>query len=138
MPNLKTRLVRAITPALTPAAKDTDFIVRMSDVYPDNRSILIMDAIRRARYRGSFEVEILMNEGEVYPISFDVGWLSLIFNKGHRIRVTVASTGAPFYEPDPNTGEPLTMDFPANVVVAKNTLHFGGTRASRIIAPINP
>jgi uncharacterized protein len=119
-------------------AKDTDFIVRVSDVYPDGRSILIMDAIRRARYRESFEAEILMKEGEIYSLSFDVGWLSLIFNKGHRIRVTVASTGAPFYEPNPNTGEPLTTDFPGNAVVAKNTLHFGGTRASRIIAPMNP
>jgi uncharacterized protein len=79
-----------------------------------------------------------MQEGEVYAMSFDVGWLSLIFNKGHRIRLTVASTGAPFYEPNPNTGEPLAMDFPANAVVAKNTLHHGGARASRIIAPMNP
>ena len=41
---------------------------------------------------------------------FDVGWTSQVFNRGHRIRVTVASTGAPFYEPNPNTGEPLTLE----------------------------
>jgi hypothetical protein len=32
-------------------ARDTDFIVRVSDVYPDGRSILIMDYIRRALSR---------------------------------------------------------------------------------------
>ncbi len=35
---------------LTSTAKDTDVIVRVSDVYPDGRSILIIDYVRRARY----------------------------------------------------------------------------------------
>ena len=32
-------------------AKDTDFILRLSDVQPDGRSILLMDYPMRARYR---------------------------------------------------------------------------------------
>ena len=35
-------------------APDSDFIVRVTDVYPDGRSILIMDALRRARFRESW------------------------------------------------------------------------------------
>ena len=62
----------------------------------------------------------------------------MIFNKGHRIRVTVASTGAPFYEPNPNTGEPLTLDFPEKTVVAANAVHHDKARASRVIAPVRP
>jgi len=50
--------------------------------------------------------------------------------------VTVSSTGAPFYEPNPNTGEPLTIEFPDNVVVAKNSVHHSAQHASRIIAPV--
>jgi predicted acyl esterase len=95
-----------------------------------------MDYIRRARYREGYEREVFMKAGEVTKVAFDVGWLSQIFNKGHRIRITVASTGAPFFEPNPNTGEPLTIDFPANAVVAKNTLHVNQRHASRIIAPV--
>lgn len=117
-------------------ARDTDFIVRISDVYPDGRSILIMDYIRRARYRDGYDKEVFMEPGKVYKVAFDVGWLSQIFNKGHRIRVTVASTGAPFYEPNPNTGEPLTVEFPRNAVTAKNTVHHDAQRASRIVAPV--
>jgi putative CocE/NonD family hydrolase len=117
-------------------ARDTDFIVRVSDVYPDGRSILLMDYVRRARYREGFDREVLMKPGEVYKVAFDVGWLSQVFNRGHRIRVTVASTGAPFYEPNPNTGAPLTIDFPDDPVVATNTLHLAKGRASRIIAPV--
>src|SRR5205814_6708019 len=117
-------------------AKDTDFIVRVSDVYPDGRSILLMDYIRRARYREGFEKEVFMEEGKVYKVAFDVGWTSQIFNRGHQIRITVASTGAPFYEPNPNTGELLTLEAPAGMVVAENRLHHERGHASRIVAPV--
>ncbi|MCE9566885.1 MAG: CocE/NonD family hydrolase, partial [Planctomycetes bacterium] len=117
-------------------AKDTDFIVRVSDVYPDGRSMLVMDYVRRARYRDGYEKEVFMEPGKVYPVNFDIGWVSLIFNKGHRIRVTVASTGAPFYETNPNTGEPLTNEPPEKTAIAKNTVYFDKQHATRIIAPV--
>jgi uncharacterized protein len=118
------------------SARDTDFIVRVSDVYPDGRSILIVDYIRRARYREGFDKEVPLEPGKVTKVAFDVGWMSQIFNKGHRIRVTIASTGAPFYEPNPNTGEPLTIEFPSNAVVAKNAVYHNRTASSRVIAPV--
>lgn len=117
-------------------AKDTDFIVRVSDVYPDGRSILLVDYIRRARYREGFEKEVMMQPGEIYKVAFQVGWLSQIFNRGHRIRVTVASTGAPFYEPNPNTGEPLTIEPPDVVVVANNAVHHSQKYSSRLLVPL--
>lgn len=120
---------------LASSAKDTDVIVRVSDVYPDGRSILLIDYVRRLRYREGYEKEVFLEPGKPVPVTFDVGWLSQVFAKGHRIRVTVAGTGAPFYEPNPNTGEPLTLDFPAKTVVAKNQLLHETERASRIVVP---
>ncbi|MCA9119357.1 MAG: CocE/NonD family hydrolase [Planctomycetales bacterium] len=117
-------------------ARDTDFIVRVSDVYPDGRSILIIDYVQRARYREGFDKEVLMEPGTVYQVSFHVGWLSQIFNRGHRIRITIASTGAPFYEPNPNTGDPFTIEFPNNAVTATNTIHHNSQYASRVVAPV--
>jgi len=121
---------------VTSDAKDTDFIVRVSDVYPDGRSILIIDYVRRARYRDGFDKEAFLEPGQVAKVAFDVGWLSQVFNKGHRIRVTVASTGAPFFEPNPNTGESLTIDPPEKQVVANNTVQTNKKYASRVLAPI--
>lgn len=118
------------------SAPDTDFIVRVSDVYPDGRSILLIDSIRRARYRDGFEQEKLMDPGQVYKIAFDLGWLSQVFNRGHRIRITVGSTGADFYEPNPNTGEAITLTPPAKTMVARNTIYLNGKYASRVIAPV--
>src|SRR5262249_56135830 len=92
------------------SAPDSDFIVRVSDVHPDGRSILIADYVRRARYREGYGKEVLMEPDKIYKVAFDVGWMSQAFNRGHRVRVTIASTGAPFYEPNPNTAERPTVN----------------------------
>ena len=123
---------------VTSSAMDTDFIVRVCDVYPDGRSILLVDYIRRGRYRDGFEQEVFFTPGKVEKVAFEVGWISQIFAKGHRIRVTVASTGAPFFEPNPNTGEPLGLEFPANAIVANNTVQINQQYPSRVIAPLRP
>ena len=117
------------------SAKDTDFIVRVCDVYPDGRSVLLMDYVRRARYRDGYDKEVFMEPGNIYKVAFDVGWISQMFNVGHRIRITVAGTGAPFYEPNPNTGEPMSIEFPTKSVVAVNAIHHSRSHASRVIAP---
>jgi len=117
-------------------ARDTDFIVRISDVYPDGRSMLLIDYPWRMRYRNGFESEELMKPGKVYQLRFPVGWISQIFEKGHRIRVTISSTGAPLYEPNPQTGKPLTIEFPEDAVVATNSVHHSNKRSSRILAPV--
>ena len=121
---------------LSSSAKDTDIIVRVCDVYPDGRSILLMDYVRRLRYRNGFDKEVFLEPGEIAKVAFDVGWISQIFNVGHCIRITVASTGAPFYEPNPNTGEPLSIEFPAKTEVATNAVHHDKQHPSRIIAPV--
>jgi len=121
---------------ISSTAPDSDFIVRVTDVYPDGRSILIMDGIRRARFRESWDREVFMKPGEVYKVAFDVGYLSQIFNRGHRIRVSVASTGAPFYDPNPQTGEPLTVEPAKKLMAATQTLYHSGPQASRILAPV--
>ena len=123
---------------MSSTAPDTDVIVRVSDVYPDGRSILIVDYPQRLRYRDGFDHEVLLTPGEVVKVAYDVGWISQIFNKGHRVRVTVASTGSPLYEPNPQNGKPATIEFPDDAVVATNTIHFSRSHASRILAPVAP
>ena len=74
--------------------------------------------------------------GDIVSVAFPIGWMSQIFNAGHRIRVTVASTGAPLYEPNPQNGKSLTIDFPDDAIAAENTIHHEKQHASRIIAPV--
>src|SRR5262249_18034258 len=45
------------------SAPDTDWVVRLCDVWPDGRSISVCDGILRARYRESFERQVLLQPG---------------------------------------------------------------------------
>lgn len=117
-------------------ARDTDFILRITDVYPDGRSILLMDYPLRARYHEGFDHQKLLEPGRVTRLAWDIGWTSIIFNRGHRVRVTIASTGAPFYEPNPQTGGPVTHFVTEPGVSAINTIWHDAKRASRVILPV--
>ncbi len=113
---------------------DTDFTVKLTDVYPDGRSMLVTDGIRRARYRRSFEREDFLKPGEVYELDVDLWSTSLVFNKGHRIRADVSSSNAPRFEPNPNTGHAFRAD--KETRVATNTVYFSHDRASQVLLPI--
>jgi len=118
-------------------AVDTDFTVKLVDVYPaspeypDGFHLLLADSILRARFRNGFDAEELMSPGEVYEIAVQLPPLSNIFAKGHRLRIDIASSNFPRFDINPNTGEPLGRH--THQVTAKNTLFFGRTRPSKVI-----
>ncbi|MBL8178034.1 MAG: CocE/NonD family hydrolase [Bryobacterales bacterium] len=117
-------------------APDTDVIVRVSDVYPDGRSMLLLNAPRRLKYRDSFEHPTLLRKDKVYKVAFDLGYISQVFAAGHRIRIAVSSTMADYFEPNPNTGETPAFDKSARSRVARNRIHHGAAFPSRILAPL--
>lgn len=113
---------------------DTDFTVKLTDVYPDGRSMLVTDGILRTRFRKSFEHETRLEAGEVVEIAIDLWSTSLVFNKGHRVRVAVSSSNAPRFDPNPNTGHEFRADKEQRV--ATNTLHLSEKHPSHIILPV--
>jgi len=113
---------------------DTDFMVKLTDVYPDGRSINVLDGAIRARYRESLEYEKLMEPGKIYEFWIDLWSTSIIFNRGHRIRVDISSSNDPRFDPNPNTGHPLRADDETRV--ANNTIFAGTSYPSRILLPL--
>ena len=113
---------------------DTDFTVKLTDVYPDGRSMLLTDGIRRARFRESFERESFLESGKVYELTVDLWCTSIVFNRGHKIRVAVSSSNFPRFDPNPNTGRPFRAD--KQTRVATNTLHLSKQYPSHIILPV--
>ena len=116
------------------SARDTDFTVKLCDVYPDGRSMLVTDGILRARHRKSMAREDFLEMGEVYRLDVDLWSTSLIFNRGHRIRVAVSSSNAPRFAPNPNS--PAKGPNPGGVTVAVNTLRVNANQASGILLPV--
>jgi predicted acyl esterase len=103
--------------------KDTDFIAKLIDVYPDGRTMMILDGVIRARYRESLKYEKLMHPGQKYEFVIDLGDTSQVFKAGHRIQVDISSSNFPRRDRNPNTGHALyVIDTAANAVVAQNTI----------------
>jgi putative CocE/NonD family hydrolase len=118
------------------SAKDTDFIVRLIDVYPDGKAINLDDDAFRVRYREGFDKKVLMQPGTIYRIDLPNMVTAIRFPIGHRIRLDVSSTSFPLYERNLNTGG-NNYDETA-WVVAENSIHYGGVYPSRIILPVLP
>jgi predicted acyl esterase len=113
---------------------DTDFTVKLTDVYPDGRSMLVTDGIRRASLRDSFTEEKLLEPTKIYEITIDLWSTSLVFDRGHKIRIAVSSSNAPRFDPNPNTGNPFRSS--QETRIATNTIHLSAQNPSRIVLPI--
>ncbi len=116
------------------SAIDTDFMAKLTDVYPDGRSMLVCDGAVRMRYRNSFAREEFMTPGEVYECEIDLWTTAMNFNTGHRLRVAISSSNAPRFDPNPNTGAPLRGD--STTLVATNAIHVDARYPSQIILPV--
>jgi putative CocE/NonD family hydrolase len=117
-------------------APDTDWVVRLCDVYPDGRSMSVCDGILRARYRNSLACQELMTPGQVYR--FDVELLSTaqVFLAGHRLRVQVTSSDFPRYDRNLNTGGPFGQEVRGQVAI--NTIFHDPMRPSHLLLPVYP
>lgn len=118
-------------------AADSDFILRISDVYPDGRSMLLMDYPMRARYRQGFDKQVLLEPGKPAKLAWHIGWTSIILNRGHCVRVTIASSGAPLYEPNNQTGSPQTLDWMKETKSALNTIWHDQAHPSKVLLPVS-
>jgi len=114
----------------TSSVSNTDISVRLSDVYPDGRSILIADGMYRP---GVLKPGEILNEERPLEIAVDLWSTSLVFAKGHAIRVAVTSSNYPRYEKNPNIG--LTGEYSGRFASAKTAIHMGKPFPSQIILP---
>src|SRR3546814_13566455 len=84
------------------SAKDTDFTVKLIDVYPDGKAINLSDDGFRVRYREGFDKKVLMKKDEVYEIRLTNMVNGNYFRHGHRIRLDISSSNFPAYERNSN------------------------------------
>jgi len=118
------------------SAVDTDFTVKLVDVYPDGKAYNVQEGIVRMRYRNSLRKPELITPGEVYEVDVDLNATSNYFAAGHRIRVEISSSNFPRFERNLNTGEPNGEG--THFIKATNTVWHGGHTASYLDLPMIP
>ena len=113
---------------------DTDYTVKLLDVYPDGRAFNLDETILRARYREGFDREVFMEEGQVYELEMSPLSTSNFFEAGHRIRIEVSSSNFPRFTRNMNTGGNNYDE--TEGIVAHSSIHHTRAHASRIRIPI--
>jgi len=114
---------------------DTDFMVKLVDVYPDGYEQIILDNPIRARYRNGRDPDdvAMMVPGQPAKLHIDLWNTAFTFEKGHRIEVTVTSSNATKFQVNPNTGESFGAVPTLPPRVATNTIYFDKTHPSAMI-----
>jgi hypothetical protein len=114
--------------------KDTDFTIKLIDVYPDGSAYNLDETIQRVRYREGYETEVFMDKGKVYKVDLTPMSTSNYFNKGHRIRIEISSSNFPRFARNLNTGG--TNYDEVEGVIAHNKVHHSKKYSSLIRLPI--
>ncbi|HET8676665.1 MAG TPA: CocE/NonD family hydrolase [Blastocatellia bacterium] len=111
-----------VTLYVSSSAKDTDFTVKLIDVYPDGRAYNLDETIQRMRYRNGYDKPVAwMEAGKVYKVVLQPMTTSNYFEAGHRIRLEVSSSNFPRFDRNMNTGGKNYDE--TRGVVAKNAVH---------------
>jgi len=120
------------------SALDTDFIVRLSDVYPNGKAIFMTEGILRARYRNGTEGDTveLLEANEIAEYRIRCYPIANRFRRGHRLRLDVTSSSFPRFSRNLNTGEDVGTG--TRMEVARQTLLHSDRYPSRIILPVLP
>ncbi len=113
------------------SCKDTDFVVKLTDIYPDGRSMLITDGAIRGSHRLSMSRSDPLVPGEIREFWIDLWSTSIILDRGHRIGVQISSSNSPRFQPNTNT---IGLD--GDKMIANNTIFIGNSNPSCIILPI--
>jgi putative CocE/NonD family hydrolase len=122
-----------ITPTLyvSSSAKDTDFTVKVLDVYPDGRAFNLDESIQRMRYRDGYDKPLVwMESGKVYKVTLQPLTTSNYFAPGHRLRIEVSSSNFPRFDRNLNTGGNNYDE--SKGVVANNKVHHSKQHPSQV------
>ena len=118
------------------SAVDTDFTGKLVDVWSDGFAQDLTEGMLRARYRNSMEKSELMNPGQVYRLTVELGATANVFLAGHKLRLEVASASYPRFDRNPNTGaEPETA---TTFTKATNVIYHDRDHPSALVLPVVP
>ena len=117
-------------------APDTDFVIKLLDIWPHGFAQELCHGIVRARYRESFEQPTLIEPGEVYEYTIELNPTGNVFLPGHRIRVDISSSDFPNFDRNHNTGGDDYAE--AGLVSATQTVFHDETRPTHIVLPVIP
>jgi len=116
------------------SALDTDWFVTMMDVDEKGKIFPLVHGTIRARFRNSLEKPELLEKNKIYAYSIDMWQTGIMFQKGHRIRIEVASAFFPMFSRNLNTGGHNEKE--TKFVSASQKIYHSPAYPSHILLPL--
>jgi len=115
---------------------DTDFMVKLVDVYPDGYEAIVLDSALRTKFRNGKDTDdiAMMTPNAPEKLTIDLWDTAITFEKGHKIAVHVTSSNSPRFDVNPNTGADPGPN--AKTRVARNTVFMDASRPSALRLPV--
>lgn len=120
------------------SARDTDWVVTLSEVRADGSIDRLTQGVLRARYRDCFAdppaPPSLLEPGAVYRYTVDCWHTAVSIPAGARLRVEVASAAFPMFSRNLGTGE--HNETGTAWVAAEQTVYHDAARPSHLLLPV--
>jgi putative CocE/NonD family hydrolase len=132
---------------------DADWIVKIIDVYPDDRSDprpnprgvryggyqqLVRGDVFRGKFRESFEKPVPFVPNEPARVVFSLNDICHVFRPGHRLMVQIQSSWFPLFDRNPQTFVDIYSAGPEDFQTARHRVYRSGDRATRVRLPVTP
>jgi putative CocE/NonD family hydrolase len=115
-------------------ARDTDWMAKILDVYPDGRAIRLNDGAVRARFREGHERESFLSPGAIEQYEIDCWATCIELPAGHRLRLEITSSAFGKFDVNLNGGGRIGWETEA--VVAQQTVYHDVAHPSHLLLPI--
>jgi hypothetical protein len=126
-----------VTLHIESSCPDTDFIVKLIELMPDGRAMLLMDGVTRSMYRDPSGGPRPLLPGRVERLTISLGEIHHTLRAGHRVEIDVTSSNFPRRARNTNSGHPvLASDGEADIRVATNTIHHAEATPSFLDLPV--
>jgi predicted acyl esterase len=120
------------------SALDTDFVARLSDVFPDRRALQLQNGMLRARYRHLDSEPELLVAGRIYRFEIDMWATANRFKAGHCLRLDISSADFPRFDRNANRGGEPGAAIPALQTIYHDSQHPSHLLVSVLEAPAGP
>lgn len=105
---------------------DADISVRLCDVYPDGRWIILTQGIQRLRLRRSLASELLLTPNAPDSATIELNDLGITFKPGHKIGIILSGSNFPMFDVNLNNGGKM---YQAGDSLTAQTLIYSTTNA---------
>ncbi len=114
---------------------DTDFAIRLTDLYPDGSSMLLAETIKRMRFRNGYTENdtCSMIPGQIYEIEIELKNMANTFLTGHKIRIALTSSNYPRFDNNLNNGQEMYVA--GDTLIATNIVYHNSNYSSYVEFP---